>query len=90
MKMDTGYAIDLGRQAVMLMLLLATPLLLAALIVGLIVSVLQAATQIQELTLSFVPKIVAVLVAAIIFGPWILGRLIEFSRQMFDSRLWEF
>jgi len=53
-------------------------------VVGLIVSLLQAMTQVQELTLSFVPKIAAMLIALMLTGPWMLQRLIEFSRQMFS------
>jgi len=83
--MDASEAFDLLRQAVMLLLLLAAPVLLTGLIVALIVSLLQAVTQIQDLTLSFVPKIVAVLVAVAIFAPWILTRLVEFSREMFGE-----
>jgi flagellar biosynthetic protein FliQ len=81
--MDAGEAIGLGRQAVMLMLILGAPVLLTGLLVGLVVSLLQAATQVQEQTLSFVPKIIAMLVAVVIAGPWMLQRLIEFSREMF-------
>ena len=83
--MDTNQAIDLARQAVTLTLVLGAPVLAAVLIVGLVVSVLQAATQIQDQTLSFVPKILAVGLACIIVGPWMLSRLIEFSRQMFGT-----
>lgn len=83
--MDAAEAIDLGRRAVSLVLILGAPVLLTALIVGLIVSVFQAVTQIQELTLSFVPKIVAMLAAIALVGPWMLERLIEFSREMFGQ-----
>jgi flagellar biosynthetic protein FliQ len=83
--MDAAEAIDLGRRAVSLILILGAPVLLTALIVGLIVSVFQAVTQIQELTLSFVPKIVAMLAAIALVGPWMLERLIEFSREMFGQ-----
>ena len=83
--MDTSEAIDLARQAVVLVLILAAPVLLTGLIVGLIVSILQAVTQIQEQTLSLVPRIMAMLVAVAICGPWMLTRLVEFSRQMFGS-----
>lgn len=83
--MDSGQAIDLARQAVMLTLRLGAPILLTALIVALVVSVLQAATQIQDMTLSFIPKIIAVAVAILIFGPWIFEVLIEFSRDMFTA-----
>jgi len=83
--MDSSAAIDLGRQAVTLALIIGAPVLLTALAVGFIVSLLQAVTQIQEQTLSLVPKIVATLVAALVFGPWMIDRLTEFARQMFSS-----
>ena len=83
--MDTTEAIELGRRAVMLILVVGAPVLLTALVVGLIVSLLQAVTQVQELTLSFVPKIIAILVAIAILGPWMLEKLIEFSQEMFGQ-----
>ena len=77
---DTGQAIDLTREALFLILTLGAPVLITALVVGLVVSVLQAVTQIQEQTLSFVPKIIAVLLSLIIVGPWMMDRLVEFGR----------
>ena len=82
--MDAGAAIDLAREAAVLTLVLGLPILLTMLVVALIVSVLQAATQVQDLTLSFVPKIIAAFAAAMIFGPWILSRLVEFGVRMFS------
>uniref|UniRef100_A0A3B0LZV8 Flagellar biosynthetic protein FliQ n=1 Tax=Arsenophonus endosymbiont of Trialeurodes vaporariorum TaxID=235567 RepID=A0A3B0LZV8_9GAMM len=61
---------------------LAAPLLLAALISGLIISLLQAATQINEMTLSLIPKIIAIFVSAIVAGPWMLELFIEYTRQL--------
>jgi flagellar biosynthetic protein FliQ len=81
--MDQYEAIDMGRQAVTLILIIGAPVLLTALIVGLVVSILQAITQVQELTLSFVPKIFAMLVALAIVGPWMMEKLVEFGREMF-------
>ena len=83
--MDTGEAIDLARHAVMLVLVIGAPVLLTGLVVGLIVSILQAVTQVQEYTLSFVPKILAMLLAIALVGPWMLERLVEFSRRMFGQ-----
>jgi len=81
-----GYeAIDLARRAVTLVLVVGAPVLATALIVGLIVSVLQAVTQVQEHTLSFVPKILAMLLAIAIVGPWMLQKLVEFGREMFGT-----
>lgn len=83
--MTATEAIDLGRQAVMLTLIIGAPVLLTGLIVGAVVSVMQAVTQIQEQTLSFVPKIAAMLIAAAIAGPWMLARLVEFAAEMFAA-----
>lgn len=76
--MSTGLAIDLVRQSVQMALLLAAPLLLTALVVGVAVSLLQALTQVQEQTLTFVPK-VAILAGVFVFTlPWALSRLVEY------------
>lgn len=83
--MDTTEAIDLARQAVMLMLAVSAPVLLASMGIGLIIGVLQAVTQVQEQTLSFVPKIVLMLIVAVLTAPWALAKLIEFSRAMFGT-----
>ena len=63
----------------------AAPLLLVALVTGLIISILQAATQINEMTLSFIPKIIAVFVAIIIAGPWMLNLLLDYMRNLFTN-----
>ncbi len=81
--MNSGEAIDLARDAVLLVLTLGAPILLTGLVVGLIVGVLQAATQVQDQILSFVPKIFAMLLAAVLMGPWILSRLVAFGTRMF-------
>lgn len=83
--MDASQATDLTRQAVMLVVILAAPALGVALAVGLVVSLLQAVTQVQEQTLSFVPKIIATLLALVVFGPWMIARMVEFSRSMFAA-----
>jgi len=83
--MDASAAVDLARQAVTLILMVSMPILVVGMAVGLLVSILQAVTQVQEQTLSFVPKIVAMLLAAWFVGPWITIKLMEFSRQMFGS-----
>jgi len=85
--MNPDAAIDLARNAAMLTLVLSLPVLLTVLIVGLIVSLLQAVTQVQEQTLSFVPKLLAGAVATVLAGPWMLQRLVDFSRDMF-GKLW--
>jgi flagellar biosynthetic protein FliQ len=82
---DTAALLDTAREAIVLTLVLALPILLTGLGVALVVSVLQAATQVQEHTLSFVPKIVAMLAAAALAGAWIMGRLVEFAQEMFGT-----
>lgn len=74
--------IALGRDALLTVLLVAGPMIGLGLLVGLVISIFQATTQIQEQTLTFVPKIIAVLVAGLIFGPWMLRTMIEFSERL--------
>lgn len=76
---------DLGYQAMYLTMLLAGPLLLAALAIGLLIGVFQAATQIQEMTLSFIPKLMALAIALLFFGPWMLRMLTEFTLRLFGD-----
>jgi len=75
---------QLARRTFEVTLLLAAPLLIFSLVVGLIVSIFQAVTSINESTLSFVPKIVAVMVAIIIFFPWMMTYMCDFTREIFD------
>ncbi|EYU13261.1 flagellar biosynthesis protein FliQ [Photorhabdus aegyptia] len=75
----------LGTEAMKVALALAAPLLLAALLCGLIVSLLQAATQINEMTLSFIPKILAVFVTTVIAGPWMLNLFLDYMRELYSS-----
>ncbi len=77
--------LELGRQAMLVGLQVAMPILLAALIVGLIVSVFQAVTQIQEMTLQFVPKIIAVGLVALAAGGWMLTQMVEFTSRVFAN-----
>jgi len=81
--MLTDQLVDITRQTLMVMLVLSTPVLVAGLTIGLVVSVMQAVTQIQEQTLSFVPKIIGMVLVAIIAMPWMLAKLMTFSAQMF-------
>jgi flagellar biosynthetic protein FliQ len=76
---------NLMQQAVEVTVLLAAPLLLAALITGLVVSIFQAATQINELTLTFIPKLLAVFAAMVLAGPWMLSLLVDFTRRLYSS-----
>lgn len=75
----------IGTEAMKVALALAAPLLLAALISGLVISLLQAATQINEMTLSFIPKILAVVATIIIAGPWMLNLLLDYMRTLFSN-----
>lgn len=72
----------MGRQAIEVTLMIAAPMLLTALVIGLVVSIFQAATQINEQTLSFIPKLVGVFLALIIAGPWMLTVLLDYMRTM--------
>jgi flagellar biosynthesis protein FliQ len=74
--------ISLGQQALLTLLLVAAPMLLAALAVGLLVSIFQAATQINEMTLSFIPKLIAVFATLVIAGPWMTGLLVDYIRRL--------
>lgn len=77
--------LSLAQQALQVTLLLAAPPLLAALLTGLLVSVFQAATQINEMTLSFIPKLLAIFVVLVLFGPWMLGILLDYIRGLFTN-----
>ena len=77
--------IELGRQALYLMALLAAPLLLSALVVGLLVGIFQAATQINEMTLSFIPKLLVLALALALAGPWMLQLAVGFTRRLIES-----
>jgi len=83
--MDPQSALDLGRQVLILTLKISFPLLCVGLVVGVTISILQAVTQIQEMTLTFVPKIVAMIIAAAFFMPWIIDQMMTFARQMFGE-----
>ena len=83
--MTDSSVLELAQRSVMMALMLAAPVLGFGLVVGLLVSVFQAATQIQEMTLSFVPKILAATAALVLFGPWMLRSLITFTTKLFTT-----
>ena len=83
--MSGDLAIQIGRDALMMVMLVSAPMLGLGLLVGIIISIFQATTQIQEQTLSFVPKIIAVFVAILLFGPWMLRLMVDYTRQIFIS-----
>ena len=74
--------IHVGKKAVETILLTSAPMLLAAMVIGLLISIFQAATQINEQTMTFIPKIVAVFVTLLIFGPWIIELLLTFTTEI--------
>jgi len=80
--MTPEFVIGLGQEAVKMVIIIASPMLGLGLIVGVIISLFQSVTQIQEMTLTFVPKIVAVFVGLLLFAPWMLEKLVSFTRQM--------
>ena len=82
--MDEALVTNILVEAMSVTLLLAMPILLSGLVVGLIISILQATTSIQEQTLTFVPKIIAIIVTLVIFGPWMALTITEFSMQLFE------
>ncbi|ORM73674.1 flagellar export apparatus protein FliQ [Pantoea wallisii] len=75
----------LGQEAMRVALMMAAPLLLVAMVSGLIISILQAATQINEQTLSFIPKILAVAATAVVAGPWMLNLMLDYIRTLFSN-----
>jgi flagellar biosynthetic protein FliQ len=83
--MDTNLALDLSREALLVTLLVAAPVLAVGLVVGLVISILQTVTQIQDQTLSIVPKIVAMLGAALLLVPWLTQRIVEYSQKLFGA-----
>ncbi|HVO86977.1 MAG TPA: flagellar biosynthesis protein FliQ [Casimicrobiaceae bacterium] len=83
--MTSQTVLTLVQQALMVTALVAAPLLITALLVGLIVSVLQAATQINEMTLSFIPKLAAMFAVLVLAGPWILATLVDYVQRLFGS-----
>lgn len=77
--------IILAEQSIFTVILISAPMLLIALAVGLLVSVFQAMTQIQEQTLAFIPKILAVFISLVVFGPWMLTLLLDYTRDLFQQ-----
>lgn len=83
--MTPELVMNIGRQAIEMTLLMSGPMLFAALAVGLIISIFQAATQINEQTLSFIPKLVAMFLVLILAGPWMLQMMVDYMRRLFES-----
>lgn len=83
--MSQEFVLSLAERGIFTVLLVAGPILILALSVGLLVSIFQATTQIQEQTLAFIPKIVAVLLGVVFFGSWMLGKMIEFTTNLYQN-----
>jgi flagellar biosynthetic protein FliQ len=83
--MTPNTVMEIGRQAIETLLVVSAPMLIATLVVGLIVSIFQAATQINDSTLSFVPKLLATMLMLLLAGPWMLQYLTEYIHRLFDS-----
>lgn len=77
--------VDLGRQALEVTLMVSAPMFIAALVTGLLISVLQAATQINEQTLAFVPKLIVMFITLVLAGPWMLTILTDFMKRLFEA-----
>ncbi|MEZ0537780.1 flagellar biosynthesis protein FliQ [Caldicellulosiruptoraceae bacterium PP1] len=80
--MDTSLVMEITRQAILTAFYIAGPLLLIGLIVGLAVSIFQATTQINEQTLTFIPKLIAIALSLLIFGPWMINKAVEFTKYL--------
>lgn len=85
MTMTPDTVLTIGTHALQMTLMLAAPLLLVALALGLIVGIFQAATQINEMTLSFIPKLLGMAATVVIAGPWMLKEMIDYTRSLFES-----
>tara|TARA_Y100001978_G_scaffold172277_1_gene162491 strand:+ start:541 stop:810 length:270 start_codon:yes stop_codon:yes gene_type:complete len=82
--MDTAQVIDLARDALLVTVLVSAPMLLFALVVGVVIGVVQAATSVNEMTLSFIPKLAALALSLVLFGGWMVGTLVDFARRIFE------
>ncbi|MDZ4858243.1 MAG: flagellar biosynthesis protein FliQ [Candidatus Hydrogenedentes bacterium] len=83
--MNADTILELGRNAMLMTLLLSAPMLISGMLIGLIISVFQSVTQIQEITLTFVPKIVVVMVAFVLFLPWMIAVMLTYARPLFGG-----
>lgn len=80
--------LTIGQQAIEMTLMISAPMLLTALVIGLVVSVFQAATQINEMTLSFIPKLLGIFLVLIFTGPWMLNMLVDYIHRLFGNIPW--
>ncbi|MBY0577271.1 MAG: flagellar biosynthesis protein FliQ [Gallionellaceae bacterium] len=80
--------LTIGQQAIEMMLIISAPLLLSALVIGLLVSIFQAATQINEMTLSFIPKLLGIFLMLILTGPWMINAMVDYIQRLFGNIPW--
>lgn len=83
--MSQEIVMDVGIEAIKVVMMISAPILLLSLLVGLIVSIIQATTQIQEQTLSFIPKLIAIALALLVFGPWMMNTMYDFTIKIFEN-----
>ncbi len=83
--MENDFVIEVVNQAIKVTLMLAAPMLIGALVVGVLVSIFQAVTQINEQTLSFIPKILVIIATLVIFSPWMMETMVGYTRELFTS-----
>lgn len=83
--MDTAIVIDIAREALWLIIICSAPLLLISLVVGLVISIFQTVTSIQEQTLTFVPKIISIFITLILCGGWIMDNIVSFMTRLFEN-----
>lgn len=83
--MENDFVVEVVGQAVRVTLMLSAPMLIGALLVGVVVSIFQAVTQINEQTLSFIPKILVIIAALVIFSPWMMETMVNFTRELFTN-----
>ncbi len=83
--MNPDLVIHYGKEALEMILMLSLPMLMVALVVGVVISLFQAVTQIQEMTLTFVPKIIAVFIAMVVAAPWMVETLVSYTRRLFEA-----
>lgn len=83
--MSENFIIAIGKQAITTALTVAAPILIVSMVIGLIISIFQAVTQIQEQTLTFVPKMLAIIAVLLILGPWMMKLMVQFTQSMFEN-----
>ncbi|SKA86453.1 flagellar biosynthetic protein FliQ [Caloramator quimbayensis] len=83
--MSEAFALEIGKQAIFAALKIAAPVLIVSMLIGLLIGIFQAATQIQEQTLTFVPKIISIIFVMLLLGPWMLKSLVQFIQSMINN-----